>query len=69
VGLKFGPLCPGANRQQGYRKALSLPSRLATYGYLQLALGAASEALAKRADQERTTPSSYFPAVDAIAAE
>jgi hypothetical protein len=26
VGLRFAPLRPGASRQQGYRKALSLPS-------------------------------------------
>jgi hypothetical protein len=73
VGLMFAPLRPGANRQQGYRKALSLPSRLATAGYLQLALGAAGEALAKReakrADQERDTRSAYYEAVNAIAAE
>jgi hypothetical protein len=70
VGLMFAPLRPGANRQQGYRKALSLPSRLATAGYLQLALGAAGEALAKReakrADQERATRSSCYDAVQAI---
>jgi hypothetical protein len=73
VGLMFAPLRPGANRQQGYRKSLSLPSRLATAGYLQLALGAAGEALAKReakrADQERDTRSAYYEAVNAIAAE
>jgi hypothetical protein len=66
------PLRPGASRQQGYRKALNLPSRLATAGYLQLALGAAGEALArreaKRADQERETRASYYEAVRAIEA-
>jgi hypothetical protein len=70
VGLRFAPLRPGASRQQGYRKALSLPSRLATAGYLELALGAAGEALAKReakrADQERETQTSYYDAVRAI---
>jgi hypothetical protein len=73
VGLRFAPLRPGANRQQSYRKALSLPTRLAAARYLMLALGGAAEALAKReakrADQERITRSSYFAAVAAIAAE
>jgi hypothetical protein len=73
VGIKFAPLKPGATSQISYRKALSLPSRLATAGYLQLALGAAGEALAKReakrADQERDTRSAYYEAVNAIAAE
>jgi hypothetical protein len=73
VGLMFAPLRPGANRQQGYRKALSLPSRLATAGYMMLAVGAAGDALArreaKRADQERETRSAYYEAVNAIAAE
>jgi hypothetical protein len=70
VGLRFAPLRPGASRQQGYRKALSLPSRLATAGYLELALGAAGEALAKREakreEQERATRSSYHEAIRAI---
>jgi hypothetical protein len=73
VGLRWAPIRPGASRQQGYRKAISLPSRLATARYLDAALGAAGEALAKReakrADQERATRSSYFAAVAAIAAE
>jgi hypothetical protein len=73
VGLMFAPLRPGANRQQGYRKALSLPSRLATARYLQLSLGGAAEALAKReakrADQERETRASYYAVVNSIAAE
>jgi hypothetical protein len=73
VGLMFAPLRPGMTRQQGYRKALNLQSRLATAGHLELALGAAGAALAKReakrADQERATRSAYYEAVNAIAAE
>jgi hypothetical protein len=72
VGLMFAPLRPGANRQQGYRKALSLPSRLATAGYLMLGLGGAGAALAKResnrANQERETRTSYYEAIRAIEA-
>jgi hypothetical protein len=72
VGRRFAPIRPGASRQQSYRKEVSLPTRLATARYLDSALGAASEALAKReasrADQERETRSSYFAAVDAIIA-
>jgi hypothetical protein len=72
VGLRFAPLRPGANRQQSYRKALSLPTRLAAARYLMLALGGAAEALAKReakrADQERETRASYYDAVRALEA-
>jgi hypothetical protein len=73
VGLRFAPLRPSATHQTSYRKSICLSSRLATYRYLQSALGAAGEALAKReakrAEQERNTRASYFAAVDAIFAD
>jgi hypothetical protein len=73
VGVLFAPLRPGMTRQQSYRKALNLQSRLATAGYLMLALSGAGEALAKletkRADHERTTRTNYYAAVDTLAAE
>jgi Pyruvate/2-oxoacid:ferredoxin oxidoreductase gamma subunit len=72
VGLKFAPLRPGATRQQGYRRAMTLPTRLATAGYLNMALGGAASALAKleakRADEAKAARSDYWSAVAALEA-
>jgi hypothetical protein len=70
VGLKFAPLRPGATRQQGYRRAMTLPTRMATAGYLNMALGGAASALAKleakRADSERSTRADYWQTIRAL---
>jgi hypothetical protein len=70
VGLRFAPLRPGASRQQGYRKSLNLPSRLATAGYLELALGSAAQALAKRESKReaeaKAVQADYWASVRAI---
>jgi hypothetical protein len=70
IGLKFAPIRPGATRQQGYRKRLTLPTRLAAGRYLMLALGGAAEALAKKEAQQeendRAERTSYWQAVRAL---
>ena len=55
---------------RSYRREMSKNSRLAAASLLNVGLGAAAQALAKResarADQERATRSAYFNTVQAI---
>lgn len=58
--------------RRSYRKEVPRQTRLAAFRYLNVGLGAAAAALAKReaarADQERETRAAYYQAVNSIAA-
>jgi hypothetical protein len=71
VGRGWSRVLPGETRQHSYRKELSRNTRLATASYLNVALGAAALALAKReAKREadaKVTQADYYAVVRALA--
>ena len=72
VGRRFARVLPGETRQHSYRKELSRNTRLAAARYLNVGLGAAAVALAKREaareEAARATRANYWDAVAAIEA-
>ena len=71
VGRKFARILPGETHQHSYRQEVSKQTRLATFRYLNVGLGAAALALAKREakreEDARATRASYWQAVQSIA--
>jgi hypothetical protein len=71
VGRGWARVLPGETRQHSYRKELSRPTRLATASYLNVGLGAAALALAKREAkreaQAKATQADYYAVVRALA--
>jgi hypothetical protein len=71
VGRKFARILPGETRQHSYRKDVSKQTRLAAFRYINVGLGAAAEALAKRearrAEDAKAVRAEYWQAVQAIA--
>ncbi len=70
VGRRWAPIRSGMGYQQSYRIEVSKTVRLATARYLQLGLGAAAEALARREaareEQAKATRADYWQAVRSI---